>query len=93
MNDLKADYQNQKNYIQTLVFAKNKAKKLPNKKMIRLFADKNICFYLYRENNITFIGSYVDGTEKEMNNFFSKKDVFYFTDNKTGNKKMKFQIL
>jgi hypothetical protein len=74
-------------------FAKNKAKSLKNKELIRLFADKNFGFYLYKEGGKAFIGSYVDGTDIEMKPFFIKRKVIFLIDNATGKKEMKFQKL
>ena len=54
--------------------------------------DRNL--YVYKENNITYIGSFLNNDfEKEMPNFFKNKEVIYFTDNNTGIDSMKLQQL
>lgn len=74
-------------------FAKLKAKNLKNNELIRLFADKNFAFYLYKNDNKTYIGSYLNNTDIEMKPFFIKRNIIFLIDNKTGKKEMKLQRL
>ena len=62
--------------------------------MIRLFADENFDYYLYKEGNLIYIGSFLNNNfDKEMPNFFKSKEVFYLTNHETGIESMKFQQL
>lgn len=88
-----SDYRNGMNGNDLYNFAKLKAKNLKNNQLIRLFADKNFAFYLYKNDNKTYIGSYLNNTDIEMKPFFIKRNIIFLIDNKTGKKEMKLQRL
>jgi hypothetical protein len=92
METATAIYRENKTVKEVLAIAKEKANLLENRKMIRLFADENYSFYLYKEGGAVYIGSYVNSeSEKEMPNFFANKEIFYLTNNETKVNSMKFQ--
>lgn len=81
----KADYRNGMTPKEIYKFAiqKTKAKIKRNGQMIRLFADKNLDYYLINISGVAFIGSYLNSEfDKEMNPFFKKRQVWYTDDNK-----------
>ena len=89
-----ANYRNGKTAKEVYFYAKEKAQVLENKQMIRLFADADFAYWIYKEDNVCYVGSFLNNDfEKEMKDFFKTREVIYLADNKTGVKTMKFQKL
>ena len=82
-----ADYRKGKTLIEVFNFAKKKAAVLKNRQLIRLFADDDFAFYLFKESNIIYIGYCCDGSDKEMPKFFKE---LWKQHNNTIRKKVKF---
>jgi len=87
-----ADYRNGKTLKEVFKFAQKKAAVLKNRQMIRLFADVDFGFYLFKESNVVYIGSCCDGSDKEMPKFFKNKEVIDM-DDAEGTTIMKMQRL
>lgn len=88
-----ANYRNNRTIKESIDFAKEKALTLKNREMIRLFADDNFDYYIYREDDTAYIGSFVNSTlDKEMNQIYKNKEVIYMLNDK-GVQTMKLQRL
>ena len=86
-------YRNGRTIKEAIDFAKQKSLVLKNGHLIRLFADVNFDYYLYKNEDIIYIGSYLNSEiDKEMKKIFKHKEIIFMLD-KNGVKKMKLQKL